>query len=435
MKHRLRNTLLLGGVFVALSSAFFCIPAPLDPVQASASLPKGQALVERGRYLATAADCSGCHTAQGGKPFAGGRPFVLPFGTLTSSNITPDQQNGIGAWSDAEFVRAVRKGVSADGRELYPAFPYVAYSNMSTDDILAIRAYLKTLAPVAAAAPPNNLSFPFNLRFLIRGWKLISVRSSAGTSDPSKSGEWNRGAYLVEGAGHCGDCHTPRNIFFAPKRNEHLGGAVVQGWKTYNITSDEKFGVGGWSIDELARYLGTGHVTGRGTASGSMAEAISLSLSQLTPNDLRAIAVYLKTVPAVASEGPPSVKANVPPSSRATAYDPGINGSVENAIGVQGFAASCASCHGWNGEGLQADYASLRGARTVIDGEATNVVQVILRGSKISTKAETVSMPSFARTLSDAEIAAVSNFLISNFGGKEPSVTPAQVARARAQGE
>jgi len=415
--------------------AIFALPAPLPPVSPSASLPRGPALIERGRYLATAADCVACHTAPGGRPYAGGLAFRLPFGTLYSSNITPDPKYGIGAWSDAAFVRAVRRGVGADGEELYPAFPYTSYRNMSTDDILAIRAYLGTLPPVSGTGVSNDLSFPFNLRFLMRGWKLLFMSRTALRADPARSAEWNRGAYLVEGPGHCAECHTPRNLLYGLKRDHQYAGAVTQGWKAYNITSDARTGIGGWSVDEIALYLGTGHAPGRGAASGGMAEAVSLSLSQLTSSDLRAMAVYLKSIPPRSGEGQPSVNSRVPALDQATLYRPET--SAKEALddhGLRIFESSCASCHGWNGIGLQSVYGALRGARTVNDREGTNLIQVILHGSAIKTSKEAAAMPGFGQSLSDAEVAAVSNYVLRHFGGQRPSVTSDYVARARNEG-
>jgi mono/diheme cytochrome c family protein len=415
--------------------AFFAWPARLEAVRPSASLPTGAALVERGRYLATASDCVACHSVPGGQPYAGGLAFKLPFGTIYSSNITPDRKVGIGSWSDAEFVRAMRHGVRNDGQELYPAFPYTAYTNMSTDDVLAIRAYLNTLRPVGQAVAVNQLSFPFNQRYLMRGWKLLFMPKHALQADPGQSAEWNRGRYLVEGPGHCAECHTPRNLLFGLKSGEKFAGATTQGWKAYNLTSDAKAGMGNWSAEEIAQYLGTGHAPGRGAAAGSMAEAVSLSLSRLTPADLHAMAVYLKTVPPRPGRAEAAVNPRPAAMAASTLYTPAPNEGRGDAAGLRLFEGACASCHGWNGEGLQSPYGALRGAQTVNDPEATNLVQVILRGSAITTPNAHASMPSFGRAYSDAEVAAVANYVLTHFGGKAATVTPARVAKARKEGE
>jgi mono/diheme cytochrome c family protein len=214
--------------------AFFFWPAGLDPVAPSPSQPTGDALLARGEYLTEAADCVACHTAPGGRPFAGGRAFQLPFGTIYAPNITPDRETGLGAWSDAEFVRAVRRGVGRHGEDLYPAFPYTSYSLISDDDALAIRAYLANLAPIRSPATENTLIFPFNQRYLMRSWKLLFLSSRRFELDTSRSAGWNRGAYLARALAHCGECHTPRNLFLATRRRtrrrerKHGGGCRPQ---------------------------------------------------------------------------------------------------------------------------------------------------------------------------------------------------------------
>lgn len=416
--------------------AFFFWPARLEAVQASAAQPRGAALIEKGRYLATASDCIACHTVPGGQAYAGGLAFKLPFGTIYSSNITPDRQHGIGAWSDAEFVRAMRHGVDDEGRELYPAFPYTAYANMSVDDVLAIRAYLNTLAPVAVAVQPNGLSFPFNQRYAMRAWKLFNGPRDPIQPDPARSAEWNRGAYLVEGAGHCAECHTPRNFMYGLDRSRNYAGAITQGWKAYNITSDRETGMGGWSVEEIATYLGTGHAPGRGPASGSMAEAISLSLRHLTPADLRAMAVYIRSLPPQQSERGGKVDPNPPLMAASTLYAPaGAKTGSKDLLGLRLFEGHCASCHGWNGEGVQTKYGALRGSQTVNDPGATNLVQAILRGSSIETPEGHVAMPGFGASFTDAEVAAVANYVLQHFGNKRPTVTPDRVKKARTESE
>jgi mono/diheme cytochrome c family protein len=434
MKRWARIVLGVIALVVVAAGLFFFLPARLDAVQASPSQPTGAALVARGEYLATAADCVACHSVPGGEPYAGGLAFKLPFGTIYSSNITPDKSHGIGAWSDAEFVRAMRHGVDNKGRELYPAFPYTAYANMSTDDVLAIRAYLNTLQPVAGDVEPNHLMFPLNQRYLMRGWKLLNGRQHSWQPDPQQSPEWNRGAYLVEGAGHCGECHTPRNVFYGLNKGEKFAGAVAQGWKAYNITSDRVSGIGNWSVDEIARYMGTGHSPGRGAASGNMAEAVSLSLRKLAPADLRAMAVYLHSIPAKSSKDGGKVDLNPPALSASTLYNPPSGETRGGGVGLRLYEGACASCHGWNGEGVQTAYGSLRGARTVNDPTATNLIQVILSGSAIETTEGHLSMPAFGASLSDAEIAALANYVLQHFGNKRPTVTPARVAEARKAG-
>ena len=209
------------------AAAFFFLPHGLPDVAPSPAQPRGSALIDRGKYLTIAADCEACHTVPGGQPFVGGLAFKLPFGTMYSPNITPDKETGIGDWSDAEFVRAVRSGVGKHGEDLYPAFPYTSYALLSTDDILAIRAYLATLTPIKYSPPDNDLLFPFNQRYVMRGWKLLFVPGSQYQNDPSKSEAWNNGAYLVEALAHCGECHTPRGLMFQREQRKGLSLSLI----------------------------------------------------------------------------------------------------------------------------------------------------------------------------------------------------------------
>jgi mono/diheme cytochrome c family protein len=412
-----------------LAAGFFFWPHPLEPVSASAQQPTGAALLARGEYLTTVADCEACHTAPGELPFAGGLAFKLPFGTIYSPNITPDAKTGIGSWTDAQFVRALNRGVGRHGEDLYPAFPYTAYLLLSVDDALAIRAYLSSLRPIEAAAPKNDLIFPFNVRNVMRGWRLLFLPTGGFQPDMHKDETWNRGAYLTEALAHCGECHTPRNLLFATKSNAKFAGAVVDGWKAYDITPDASTGIGRWTDAEVATYLTTGHASGHGGANGSMAEAIDLSLRHLDASDAAAIVVYLRTVPPRASALAEPVDENPPALARSTPWSP-PEGAREN-VGLRAFESACASCHGWDGNGQQVDIAALRGARTVNDPQGTNLIRAILNGSHIGSARGDLIMPSFSDAYSDAEIAAVSNYVLQQFGGKSGTVKPADVKRAR----
>ena len=263
-----------------------------DPTGPPAKL-KDASLIERGRYLIRAADCEACHTAIGGQPFAGGRDFVLPFGTIYSTNITPDKKTGIGQYSDAEFLAAVRRGVRRDGARLYPAMPFASYTYLTDADALAIKAYLFSLEPINAPAIPNTFAFPFDQRWSMAIWALLFNADRRFEPHADRSAEWNRGAYLVEALAHCGECHTPRNLFQALDERRKFAGAVTGGWRAYNITSDSTSGVGDWTAEALAHYLATGHAEGRGTAAGPMGEAVDLSLVHLTSEDIAAMVAYL----------------------------------------------------------------------------------------------------------------------------------------------
>src|SRR6478752_2368317 len=229
-----------------------------DPTGVPASLAK-TSLVERGEYLARAADCMVCHTAQGGKEYAGGLAIRLPFGTLYTTNITPDKETGIGNYSDQDFLGAVHRGIRRDGARLYPAMPFTSYTYMTDADALAIKAYLFSLPAVRAPAPANTLSFPFDQRWTVIFWSALFNPDTRFEPDPAKSPEWNRGAYLTEALAHCGECHTPRNLAFALDNRKKFAGAVTAGWRAFNISSDKNTGVGAWSDDDLVSYLSIGH--------------------------------------------------------------------------------------------------------------------------------------------------------------------------------
>lgn len=388
----------------------------------------GASLVARGEYLARAADCAACHTAPGGEPFAGGLAIRTPFGTLYSPNITPDRKTGIGGFSDAEFIRVLHQGVMPDGTDLYPAMPYDAYTYMTDADALAIKAYLFSLAPVHAATASDTLSFPYNQRWLMGIWRMLYVPDTRFEPRPDRSAEWNRGAYLAEALAHCGDCHTPRNRLQALENRRKFAGATAAGWRAYNITADERSGIGAWSDPALAQYLSTGHAVDHGTASGTMGEAVDRSLSYLTPADIRSIMVYVRSVPARSSPAEPAVRVSGAPQSyregMPLAFDP---------LGRQVFEEACVSCHSWTGRSLLSTYATLTGARAVNDPSATNVAQVVLSGMARQSADGRVSMPSFGAAYSDVEVAAVANYVTARFGAVGSSLEPREVHRLRLQ--
>jgi mono/diheme cytochrome c family protein len=420
---------IVGLVGVIAAGLFFYWPHRLDPVAASPTQSRGNALLARGEYLTTAADCAACHTTPGGRPFAGGLAFRLPFGTIYSPNITPDRRNGIGAWNDAEFVRAMRSGIGRHGEDLYPAFPYTSYALLSTDDILAIKTYLASLKPVGTRAPSNSLLFPFNQRPVMRAWKLLFLTSRPFTPDNSRSPTWNRGAYLVEGLAHCGECHTPRNLMFARKQGKALAGGDVDGWKAWNITSDPDTGIGRWSDADIARYLSTGHANGHGAAAAGMRQAIDLSFSKLTAADIHAMVIYLRSVPARSTDAAARVNPMTAEMRSSTPWSPGP--SDPKGLGRRIFEGACASCHAWTGAGQQSDSAALAGDHAVNDPVGANVIGVILQGSRAENPTAATTMPPFAAAYSDTEIAAVANYVIGHFGGKVAGVAPRDVARQR----
>jgi mono/diheme cytochrome c family protein len=392
-----------------------------SPIGAPAELANADAAA-KGAYIARMADCEPCHTVKGGTPFAGGRAFVLPFGTIYTPNLTPDPETGIGKWTDADFVNAVHRGVAPDGSRYYPAFPYTSYTLLTDEDVLAIKAYLFSLKPMKQANKPHTLAFPYNQRWLMTIWAGLFNPDHRFRPVEGQSAEWNRGAYLAEAAGHCGECHTPRNLMQALDQRRKFAGGIAEGWNAYNISGDRASGVGDWSAEELAAYLSTGHAKGRGVASGPMGEAIDLSLSKLTKSDVAAIVVYMRSAPAVASDLP-KLAGPAPATPQLAAID--------NLVGKRIFEGSCLSCHAWTGAGAVIGEAQLTGVRAVNDPSAANVVQMILGGGKLGTLHP--YMPSFGRSYSDAEIAAVANYVTARFGSAPSHVTPADVANFRRQ--
>jgi mono/diheme cytochrome c family protein len=384
--------------------------------RADDATPVTPQMVARGEYLAHAADCAACHTGTDGK-LSGGRPFTTPFGTIYASNITPDKTAGAGDYTDDEWVSALQRGVGRGGKHLYPAMPYTSYTLMSREDALDIKAYLMTQPSSATLAPETKLTFPFNIRFLMVFWNLINNPDKRFQPDGAHDAAWNRGAYLAEALGHCQQCHTPRNFMQALKTSEAYAGAMQQGWKAYNITSDKESGLGDWAPADLATYLSTGHATGHGAAGGPMAEAVGYSLRYLTPSDATALATYVKTIPAIHTE-------NIPPATDI----------AENLLGAQVFEGACASCHRLDGTGNQSAYASLAGSPSVADPAATNLLQILLKGGRIDGPDGNAFMPSFAGGYTDVELAAVANYTVAHFGQRVGTVTPASVGKLRGPG-
>ncbi|MER8752389.1 cytochrome c [Mesorhizobium sp. M1050] len=390
--------------------------------------------IQKGEYLARAADCVGCHTSNPSRPFAGGYRVPTPFGDVYSTNITPDLDTGIGRYSADEFVRAVREGVRRDGADLYPAMPFDSFARMTREDVLAIRAYLLTQVPIAQPRPSNILPFPFNQRWALGLWKLANVHVGGFAPDRSRTGAWNRGSYLVEVLGHCGACHTPRNTTFGMDEDRKLAGGTAGIWQAFNITNDKIAGIGSWSDDELFRFLKTGAVPGKAYAGGPMAETVMNSLQHLSDDDIRAMVTYLRDVPAQSGEekrprfawsNPPVATAN--DSSRTTAQGSG------NSAGADLYRSLCAGCHGGNGEGsADGSYPSL--TRNSVLGAAApeNVVMTILAGVRAGDVAGRKSMAAFGDWLDDSQVTSLANYVTARFGNPEVSVTAADVRQMRA---
>jgi mono/diheme cytochrome c family protein len=405
-------------------------PEPQPPVAGiPTDVPVGLA---HGEYLARAADCVACHTAEGGTPYAGGRQFKLPFGEIYSTNLTPDKETGIGNWSDEAFVQAVRSGIGSHGN-LYPAMPYTSYAQLSRSDVLAIKQYLSTLQPVHQPTPSNALSFPFNQRWGMTAWNLVFFHEQRFLPNTGKSVEWNRGAYLATALGHCGECHTPRNVGFAMKSREYLSGANVQGWIAYNTTSDAGYGIGSWTDAQLAAYLSQGHAPGRSSASGPMAEVVENSLQYLSSQDIAALVTYLRSIAPTSGKESGTIELNPTGARSSNAVLPS-SGTTDMSLlrGQHLFEGDCAGCHQWNGVGRQTDYASLVGSHAVNDPSGTALVQVLLHGSSLTVNGRSQTMPAFGAAYSDSDIAAVANYVLNHFGSKSGTVSPEQVRQQRA---
>lgn len=371
--------------------------------------------VERGRYLATVGDCIACHTAPGGKPFAGGRKIPTPFGNLVSPNITPDMDTGIGAWSEAKFYRTMHKGVS-DAR-LYPAMPYPYYTKTTRADVDAIRAYLRTVAPVRNPVKSDTLPFPFSIRASMAAWDAMFFTPGTWNDNPGKSAEWNRGGYLVEGLGHCGACHTPKNVLGGDKNTAHLQGYALQGWFATDITGDPRVGLGGWSVDDIMKYLKTG--TNRfDSGTGLMAEEVADSTSHWSETDLRAAATYLKDQRGAAATAPKPLAAN----------------DQQMRAGLAIYADQCAACHAGNGAGVSHLFPTLKGNPGVQAARADSLLHVVLDGTRaVATSAEPTgaAMPAFGWKLSDAQVAAVTTYIRNAWGNAAPAVSEGSVRDMR----
>jgi mono/diheme cytochrome c family protein len=431
-----RRRLIQTGTLVAAFSLFAVQAAqptlPTQPGMQVASADLG--LVKRGEYLARAGDCAACHTADKSRPFAGGLPIGTPFGTIYTPNITPDPDTGIGQWTDADFMRAMHEGIGKSGERLYPAFPYAEYTKVTDRDVQALRAYLNTLTPIHYTPPRNEMKFPFNQRWLMTFWNVLNFTEGRFVPDPKQSAEWNRGAYLVGGLAHCEECHTPRNLTQGLKTTDRFSGAVQGGWHAFNITPDKNSGVGNWSDDELVGYLSSGAVPGRANAAGPMGQVVADSTQYLNAEDLRSIVIYLRSVPPVSGgETHPRDQWGKPAddvtSLRGTAIT-GVNGA-------QLFVANCASCHNWTGQGVGASapgaYPSLIHNTTVGANDANNLAMVILHGVNRTTQQADVLMPGFGGELTDAQVAAITNYVTTHFGNPQASLTADQVAKLRAQ--
>ncbi len=381
------------------------------------------ALVTKGEYLARAGDCIACHTNPGDALFAGGRPMATPFGTIYSSNISPDKETGIGGWTADQFYEAMHTGRFPDGGLIYPVMPFGSYTKVTRTDSDAIFAYLRSVPPVHQPDRPNDLRFPFNNRQLILGWRTLFFQEGEYQPEPSKSAEWNRGAYLVEGLGHCSMCHTPINALGGSSESNAFEGGLIpmQNWYAPSLTSNKEAGLGEWSIDEIVDLLRNG-VSHRGAVYGPMAEVTFNSLQYLNDADVRAMAIYLKSL----GEGSPPADAASP--------IPAPESSLLLSFGQTVYETHCASCHAADGRGMPPEYPPLAGNPSIQMELAVNPVRMVLNGGfPPGTKGNPMpyGMPPFAQSLSDDEVAGVVTYIRAAWGNRGSAVSSRQANELR----
>jgi mono/diheme cytochrome c family protein len=377
------------------------------------------ALISKGKYLAQAGDCIACHTNPGGKLFAGNRPMPTPFGTLYSSNITPDPQHGIGKWSADDFYATMHVGRMPDGGLLYPAMPFGDYTKVTRADSDAIFAYLRSVPPVPEPDRPHDLRFPFNNRSLILGWRTLFFKEGTYQPDSTRSAEWNRGAYLVEGLGHCGMCHTAINKLGGSSESKAYQGGLIpmQNWYAPSLTSNKEAGLGDWSIEDISDYLRKG-VASRGAVYGPMSEVVHNSLQYMTEEDIRAMAVYLKSIGQGNRLDPEATRVPVAESS------------LLMRLGKQVYSEQCANCHGAKGAGDPTRYPPLAGNQSIQMESAVNPLRMVLNGGfPPSTPGNPMpyGMPPFAQSLSNDEVAAVVTYIRSSWGNHGTAISARQV--------
>ncbi|MBU1304648.1 MAG: cytochrome c [Alphaproteobacteria bacterium] len=403
-----KNVLLTLFCLAVLGSGGFAVIAyrsEISPISASDLRVFDPEVVEQGRLMAAAGFCAECHSVPGNAPYAGGYAMETGFGTLYSTNITPDPETGIGAWSEEAFLRAMHEGVDREGRHLFPAFPYDHFTLMTKADVRAIYAYLMTeVEPVAASVPENGLPFPMNFRIWQAGWKLLFVDLGRFEPEPDKSADWNRGAYLVEGATHCGACHTPRNLLGAEIRSKDFGGAAIDRWIAPALTADNPAAIR-WTAEDFTEYLKTGVTRAHGVAAGPMAPVVHAGLQKLPDNDLKAIGTYLGDV-----VGEPQSEAEIEAAIETSLRAGRPSTGYRLDLGERLYASACAACH-YNATQIVPGRPDL-GINSVTRLDAPdNLVQVILNGVGNEEGMAGVVMPGFRAALSDDEVAAISAYL------------------------
>ena len=396
------------------------------------------AMVQRGAYLARAGNCMTCHTARGGASYAGGRGIVTPFGTVYTTNLTPDEATGIGSWSPAHFWRAMHNGRSKDGRLLYPAFPYTNYTQVTREDSDALFAYLKSLTPVAQANQAHAIRFPYQSQAALAVWRALYFSPGTYKPDATRNAEWNRGAYLVNGLGHCSACHTARNALGATDGLNLAGGLIpIQNWYAPSLTSPHEAGVADWSEQDIVRLLKDG-VSPRAFVNGPMTEVVLGSTQYLNQQDLSAMAQFLKSLPATVARSASNTSAHTNDIAVMATSPSAPAGAVPTAVAAHGaklYDQHCAQCHGDNGKGVTNAYPALAGNRAVLMAQTSNLVQIVLNGGYAPAtqgNPRPFGMPPFVLVLSDGDVAAVLTHVRSSWGNQASAVSPLDVNRIHA---
>ena len=371
--------------------------------------------VERGRYAVATGNCQGCHTVPGEEPFTGGRGLQTPFGTIYTPNITFEPETGLGLWSKDHFWHALHEGVARDGSSLYPAFPYPHFTKMPRDEVDAVYDYLATLPPVKKEKPENELPFPLSWRTTLSGWNMLFFEPGVFESDPNKSKQWNRGAYLVEGPGHCAGCHTEKNVAGADKEGRHLKGGNLENWAAPSIRGGPHGGLEDWTEEDIVEFLKSGR-NAHTAAFSIMSEVIELSTQHFHDEDLRAIALYLKGLESDEPDAPDAPNEAVVAAGEAIYFD------------------NCSACHVSDGSGVPRFFAPLAGSGKVNNPDATTVIRVILQGARAvptETHPSPLTMPAFHWKLTDEQIAAVATYVRSSWGNAAPAVSAGDVTDLR----
>jgi mono/diheme cytochrome c family protein len=432
----------VGVIAVGGAFAYATAPSQTRAIPHDAAADAGlndKALIDAGRYVATASDCIACHTANGGKPFAGGRAIASPIGNMYSTNITPDQQTGIGGYSLDDFDRAVRHGIAKDGSSLYPAMPYPSYAKMNDGDVRALYAYfMHGVEPVKAVNHANDISWPLSIRWPMAIWRKTFAPADMAPFDVHnklsryQSQQLARGAYLVQGAGHCGSCHTPRSVTMQEQGLDEsskaylAGGPLIDGWLAANLRSDKVDGLGAWSEQDIVDTLKTGRNKTTAVVGGPMNDVVAHSMQHMTDQDLHAIAAYLKSLPASGSGKATFV------ASDATAK--ALHAGIEPTRGAQLYLDNCAACHRTDGKSNAITFPALPGNPTVLADDPSSLIRLVLAGSRLPSTKERPSdlaMPGFAWRLSDDETAQLVTFVRQSWGNGAAAATASEVAKVR----